>query len=153
MLQANATIIAFLGVFIIYKMQVHHGAIETIKGALFSDRGMHSQPDVVAKFEAMKSPQKKQYVDNLKVDHPYLQLYKNWLFHKERIDELKERTANSSIFLVIGMGLDAVFLLLCYSMHQVVQLAEILLAFVIAAFHFVVWLNIAKEIVSVIRDN
>ena len=152
-LQANAAIIAILGLFIIYKIQALQTSIDVIKSDLMRDRGMYTHPKSVLDFDSATLEEKEQRFNNLKKDHYYLLHYKIWTESLKSIPKLKSLITVPTIFLTSVIIIDGICLMFCSNLHKYHEIAEIYLAYIIILIHIILWLYICKTIISVIKQN
>lgn len=152
-LQANAAIIAVLGLFIIYKIQALQSSIDIIKSDLMRDRGMYSHPKTVLCFDSATIEEKEKIFNEMKKDHYYLLHYKIWIDSLKNIANLKSLIKTPTIFLTLVIISDGISLLLCSNLHKYHRTAEIYLAYIIILIHIILWLYICKAIINVIKQN
>lgn len=152
-LQANAAIIAILGLFIIYRIQSLQSSIDVIKSDIMRDRGMYSHPKTVLDFDLVSIEEKEKKISALNPDHYYLLHYKIWVENLKSITQLKTLITFPTIFLTLAIIIDGVCLLFCSNLHYYHKMAEVSLAYSVILIHIILWVYICVSIIKVIKQN
>lgn len=152
-LQANAAIIAILGLFIIYRIQSLQSSIDVIKSDIMRDRGTYSHPKTVLDFDSASIDDKGKKFTALQKDHYYLLHYKIWLENLKSITNHKTLITIPTLFLTTAIIIDAVCLLFCSNLHYYHKTAEVFLAYFVVLIHISLWIYISMSIIKVIKQN
>ena len=121
LLQANAAIIAIVGVFGIFRIQNLQSKIEYIKQVLLQPRGRHSgdgmEASSVHDFDELTNGEKDK---NFKrYDATCIPILKSWIIAEKTIINFKPMLTKSTIYLGIGILINALCLMLSNLIHKV----------------------------------
>ena len=153
-LQANAAIIAILGLFIIYKIQSLQSSIDIIKSEMMRNQSLESHPKVIADFDtALINKKEEIYKDLEKQKSFYLPYFKIWLDNSIGISNLKNLITNPTIFLTTVIIIDGICLLICSNLHKYYKVEEVYLAYLVMLIHLILWIYICKTIINVIKQK
>ncbi len=150
-LQANAAIIAVLGVFIVYKIQIHSSVIDIIITRLYHISQL--RPNLVTNFELMNNKNKHDdFTSKNESDKTYL-FYKSWLKHDDEIIRIKNLIILPLFVSVLLMSLDTIFLITSSNIHEYHQDLECYIAYIIGFLHIAFWILIGSRVKRVIIDE
>jgi hypothetical protein len=149
-LQADATIVAILGVFMVFKCQSHQSSIDGIVMKLYMSCDINY--NVVTNFEQNNNKGKNdafKSIENTETIYPYL---KSWLNHDNKILEIKNLFLCPLVFTIILLILDTIALVVVSALHVTNQNAEFYLICIIGTLHFSYWVFIGVRVKGILNE-
>ncbi|MDA3861042.1 MAG: hypothetical protein PF445_07425 [Melioribacteraceae bacterium] len=154
LLQANAAIIAIVGLFVIFKIQQMSSSIDVIKSSIMLDNGRRSTPEEVENFDRGTVQEK---VNLLEVRRngrgSYLPLYESWLEKLKYIGRLKKKIVVPTIALTTMIILNTVALVLASHLNLYFPSIEVIVAYLITLIQIIVWVYVAKIIINTVKKD
>lgn len=152
-LQANSAIIAFLGIFIVYKMQSHKASIDIVKSALYNFCNNIGDAQTIINFESIKSNDKRACFSAMDKKEPSHKFYETWVHHIDRIKSLKSEITLPTIGMLIGITFSSIMLFVSSNLHAYHQSAEIVLALICISYHMLIWSYIGYKIITIVKNG
>lgn len=149
-LQANASIIAIFGVFVIYKIQAFQSSIDIIKGSLMGDLSRRvTTPDEVVTFDRMNIEDKNNYVKNR---DPFLKKpLQDWVEKQQSIETLKSIVRIPTTLLAIGIGIDSLGLLFANYVNKCGEIVELSIFAFALFFHLFAIFEVVRRIFVILK--
>ena len=116
LLQANAAIIALIGLYTIFRIQVAYTTIESLKAFLLAE---HSGiRDSALRFDSMDFKEKTEQIKKYTGDDSLSKAYRRWHNQIELISQHKRGIIFPTVLLGIALVSDSIFLFLTSSLHH-----------------------------------
>ncbi len=130
-LQANAAIIAIVGVFGIFKIQPFQSGIETIKFSLSMERGITTgfwdvDPSIISIFNPLNIEEKYKFMNEKVRSSVAREILENWINVEKDILTFKTTLINPILLISIGIVLGAFGLILANTIHNLGAIVEFL---------------------------
>lgn len=152
LLQANAAIIAIIGVFWIFKIQTYQAGVDSIKNALSIERGITSNldvdPSIISKFESLDLSEKTSYMNQEILNDSLRSLLQSWVRNEESIDNLKSGIRIPVILLAVGIVFNAFGLVIANLIHQVGHIVELIVLLLVLLYEFLIVGVVVNTILS-----
>lgn len=153
-LQANASIIALIGVFWIFKIQSINSNIEIIKVSLSMERGISTNievdPAIITIFETKTSNEQKEYIEKNIKDDSVKSLLESWMKNDIIKSEIMKSIKTPTIIISIGLFVDALFLAFSNLIHSFCTTIELIIISVALIYQFLI---IYKVVENVLKTN
>lgn len=151
-LQANAAIISIIGVFSIFKIQSYKSSVDILKNSLMADKGMHSHPRTIVKFDNFSLDKKRSKIGSKPFNgyiEPQLQ---DWISKEENIKKILYHVKNPIILLLIGILLPAVLIVLNTKISEcnINFIAQVYYYYII--FEIIILFSVIKSIFVIIKS-
>ena len=149
-LQANAAILALVGVFIVFKIQALGSAIDSVSGPLYSNLSrINITPRLVDDFAKASLENKGKMLNKFDVlVEPTLQ---RWISLEKQLKDSKPLVRIPTILLAVGIGIDASLLIVASSIHNSGNILEALILITICIFHIFVMVRVVRLVFELIE--
>jgi hypothetical protein len=129
LLQANAALLALIGLYIVFRLQSINSRIDSLKSSLFAE-GTQFGGDAV-RFDSMTLERKVKWIDKLGKDNSWIKLtYLRWLDLYLISKQFKRGVIIPTLLIGVAICLNALFLFRSSSLHINYPSQEICCAFV-----------------------
>lgn len=154
LLQANAAILAIVGIFVIFKIQSFESGIDVIKNALSAERGISttidSDPSIIVEYE-WRSPDDRRIFKQGIIDARVLRLLEDWDNKDEAINRIKSGLKYPSFILCLKIVFDAAGILIINGIHKFNNVGEAVIYLVFLAGQIYVFFVIIRSMQKTIN--
>ena len=152
LLQANAAIIALIGVFFIYKFQALQNDIDSIRSFMLKEDGMRGQYIRYHLFYKLNLYLKKKKLIEQKSDL-FFDNYNEWFIKELQVAQLKLKLKSPILFLAYVLISNAILLFFSTYLHNNFIVIEIIVGFLSVVAESILIIKISKLIYSIILDK
>ncbi len=154
-LQANASIIALIGVFWIFRIQSINSNIDSIKIALSMERGITSdlklEPDIITIFELKDTDERKNYIEKQVENESAKSLLKSWLEKDVNKTDIMNSIKTPIIIIAIGLVIDAVCLVFSNFIHSLCIMVELSIISVALLYQILIIFKVVKNVIDTFK--
>jgi len=152
LLQANAALVAIIGLYTIFRIQSINSIIESIKSSLIAEGSSFRKE--VTKFDTMNLNDKKKRVKEVFTDTTGISLaYRRWLKLELLNSDYKKSMVYPAILFGSAIILNAMLLFLSSSIHLYNSTIEIICAAIVLIYEIVLIIIISRKMIQLTLDE
>ncbi len=146
LLQANAAIIAIVGVFFIFRIQTYQSSINSIKNYLFTDKFKNFQKTIIDFYNFDRISQKEYLNKEIGKTSDLYYPFKESINIFDKMNRIKNSIQKPTILLSIGILINALGLLFSNFLHNFAFLIELIILLIFLIYEIVLIFVVVKSI-------